>query len=263
MEESLKIKEIADRLRLLPRRVLWELLNRWGGLALPDHFHKLAEAVYRRRLPESDLEQVEAWLAYGTQNVLRSLRIASLQERHYDTPEYQEMTTAYDTLRGFLFNRPKDIKFEITHAPDGKAMTIRGWWSLFYRQVQSSVLWRKAMECLRLGALQTDTETLLFLKLLSYLQQEHIASLEARLMDNSSRPLYMFTPPGADGSPPVITQVTPPKTSIPGYTFVVSNDGGKTCVAVRDYLEDAMDYLKAQNSGGLTDYAVVVKGKIV
>lgn len=56
--------------------------------------------------------------------------------------------------------------------------------------------------------------------------------------------------------------LNPPNT-LPGYFFAVSNDGGKTCVACRERIEDAMQYLEAQNSGGLNDYAiVVVKGKI-
>ena len=44
---------------------------------------------------------------------------------------------------------------------------------------------------------------------------------------------------------------------IPGIGFAVSNDGGKTCVAWRDDVFDALDYLALQNRNGVDDYAVV------
>ena len=48
-----------------------------------------------------------------------------------------------------------------------------------------------------------------------------------------------------------------PVGTIPGIGFAVSNDGGKTCVAYRDNVHAALDYLKLQNVNG-GNYAVVV-----
>lgn len=42
------------------------------------------------------------------------------------------------------------------------------------------------------------------------------------------------------------------------FVFGISNDGGKTVVAVRNHVDDAMAYLDLQNRNGITDYAVVV-----
>lgn len=44
--------------------------------------------------------------------------------------------------------------------------------------------------------------------------------------------------------------------------FTVSNDGGKTGVAWRDDVHEALDYLDLQNAGGMTDYCVVAVRKV-
>jgi hypothetical protein len=43
--------------------------------------------------------------------------------------------------------------------------------------------------------------------------------------------------------------------------FAVSNDGGKTGVAWREDVHDALSYLDLQNAGGITDYCVVAVRK--
>lgn len=48
-----------------------------------------------------------------------------------------------------------------------------------------------------------------------------------------------------------------PAGTVPGLMFAVSRDGGKTCVASRANVFDAMDYCALQNING-GDYAVVV-----
>ena len=43
--------------------------------------------------------------------------------------------------------------------------------------------------------------------------------------------------------------------------FAVSNDGGKTGVAWREDVHEALAYLDLQNAGGMTDYYVVAVRK--
>jgi hypothetical protein len=49
----------------------------------------------------------------------------------------------------------------------------------------------------------------------------------------------------------------------PAVIYCVSNDGGKTGVAWRENVLDALAYLDLQNAGGMTDYCVVAVRKSI
>jgi hypothetical protein len=58
-----------------------------------------------------------------------------------------------------------------------------------------------------------------------------------------------------------LESLSPSDTTACSVIFAVSNDGGKTGVAWRDDVHEALAYLDLQNAGGRTDYCVVAVRK--